>query len=195
MTALLPRFLTTSTLPRAELDAARLDGEVIPLLDGWACVDEPPGAALRTDVIRHCIGPRTRVIAVGATAAWIHGAADVPPARIEICTRRRESTRPPRLDGAVATERTIADRDIQTIAGMRVTAPFLTAVDLLASTRDTRSAGDRATTIARLLILAGRRPDAIRRALRGTAHPGVLELVSEALGRLEAQPLLTRYTS
>ena len=49
--ARLPMVLGTDDLPIAELCAARLDGELFAIDDGWAPVDEPDLPAFRAAVV------------------------------------------------------------------------------------------------------------------------------------------------
>lgn len=100
------------------------------------------------------------------TAAWIHGIdaysygeLDLPP--IEMCARRRE----PRCTRAEvdAHSRDLADDDIMTIGGIRVTTPLRTALDLgcLLERKDALAALDafrrrHGLTVKQLVVAAGR---------------------------------------
>ena len=75
--ARLPAVLDTHDLPLAELCAARLDGELVAIDDGWTPLDEPDLPALRAAVTA-LRAPRSLVIE-RMSAAWVHGALAAPP--------------------------------------------------------------------------------------------------------------------
>jgi hypothetical protein len=127
--ARLPAVLGTDDLPLAELCAARLDGELFAIDDGWAPVDEPDlpefrAAALALRVPRSLIIERT-------SAAWVHGALDVPPgiaqfcvpssARIAVLAERRATVREVRIE----------DHEVVRFGDVRCTSIVRTGFDLL----------------------------------------------------------------
>jgi hypothetical protein len=110
--ARLPLVLGTDDLPIAELCAARLDGELFAIDDGWAPVDEPDLPAFRAAVVALRV-PRSLVIE-RLSAAWVHGGLDVPPrvaqfcvplsSRVAVIRHRRVTVREVRIDEAEIVE-------------------------------------------------------------------------------------------
>lgn len=116
-------------LSLAELAAARLDGDVIEIGEGYMPMDTVEGADARATGVAGIIPANTA--ACGPTAAWIHGAGDSPPALHHV--RRTSSTR---LRSATTArvmyhERRAAPDSVQTIAGVSVIAVLPTAMELL----------------------------------------------------------------
>lgn len=64
-------------LSPAELSAARLDGDVFELGGGYMPADAPECASLRAATIVGVYGPG--LVAVGLSAAWVHGATGDEP--------------------------------------------------------------------------------------------------------------------
>lgn len=110
--ARLPVVLGTDDLPIAELCAARLDGELFAIDDGWAPIDEPDLPAFRAAVMALRV-PRPLIIE-RLSAAWVHGALAAPPAiaqfcvplssRIAVISEHRATVREVRIDGAEIVE-------------------------------------------------------------------------------------------
>lgn len=125
----LPTVLGAVDLPIAELCAARLDGEVFAIDDGWAPVDEPDLPAFRAAVVALRM-PRPLVIE-RMSAAWVHGGLLVAPeiaqfcvphsARIAVIGDRRAVVREVKLD----------DGDLVEFGGIRCTSVERTGFDLL----------------------------------------------------------------
>jgi hypothetical protein len=186
--ARLPAVLGTRDLPLPELCAARLDGELVALGDGWCPVDEPDLPSLRAAAVApKRPGP---LIVERRSAAWVHGALAAPPAVSEYCIRYADRSTA-RIDlGCVVREVVIDDGDVTVVGGVRCTTRLRTAFDLL---RDVLSSDDDAAMIVGALI-DGEAGIAAR--LRGrieSAHR--LPHKARALARLDAagrQPSLTR---
>jgi hypothetical protein len=124
----LPDVLDTAELSLPELCAARLDGEVVPLLDRWITIDAPDVPAVRARALGGApLGP----VIAGWSAAWVHGATPVPPVIAEFCVphgaRVARSLDPRRIVREVA----IAAADIAVAGGCRCTSVERTAFDLL----------------------------------------------------------------
>jgi hypothetical protein len=127
--ARLPVVLGTDDLPIAELCAARLDGEVFAIDDGWAPVDEPDLPAFRAAVVALRV-PRPLVIE-RLSAAWVHGGLDHPPeiaqfcvplgSRIAVINDHRATVREVRIDEA----------EIVDFGRVRCTSVVRTGFDLL----------------------------------------------------------------
>ncbi|MFC9558451.1 hypothetical protein [Agromyces sp. NPDC056965] len=127
--AKLPNVLSIDDLPLAELCAARIDGELMPIDDGWAPVDEPDLPSLRAAAIA-LRAPRALVIE-RRSAAWVHGALTSPPAIAQFCvprTARVAVVSAPRL---VVREVAIDPDEIIDFAFARCTTPLRTGFDLL----------------------------------------------------------------
>ncbi|WP_372967123.1 type IV toxin-antitoxin system AbiEi family antitoxin [Microbacterium sp.] len=70
-------YLPGGRLAVSELSAARLDGHLIELGEGYIPADLVESAAARASAIAALVPVDTA--ASGPTSAWIHGAGDVPP--------------------------------------------------------------------------------------------------------------------
>ncbi|WP_223690672.1 type IV toxin-antitoxin system AbiEi family antitoxin [Leifsonia poae] len=190
MASLLPRLLTTETLPAAELCALRLDGALYRVADAFATLDTPDDAELRAAAFL-LSAPRSAVADRG-TASWIHGTRPEPPLPLQVCV-----TAPRRGSTAVALrldirQTALSAGDTVRLSGARVTAPARTAIDLLRT--EPHFTDSLSSEIRALLDRAGVGPESCRRKiLRHARTPGTVR----AIERLEAlgQPALTRYTS
>lgn len=188
--------LGTVDLPIAELCAARLDGELFAVDDGWAPVDEPDLPAFRAAVVALRM-PRPLVIE-RKSAAWVHGGLTVPPAvaqfcvphsaRIAVLGDRRASVREVKID----------ESEIVEYGGIRCTSVVRTGFDLLRDADDDASDGE---AIVTALIEA--RPwlaSALRARLDAATRMPHRSLAIARLARAEAahatraarQPSLTR---
>ncbi|MBD8703423.1 type IV toxin-antitoxin system AbiEi family antitoxin [Frigoribacterium sp. CFBP 13712] len=162
----LPRLLTTAQLPEVELRAAALDGELYAVGDGWAEIATVDTPWIRASSVVGLFG--RQVIAAGETAAWIWMAAVSPPWRhdgiVPPDARHRDTS------GRVSIREMTIDRDeIAEVAGLRVTAPARTALDLARASvwtpADERRVGDlcrlygvTSVQVARLIDRRGRLP-------------------------------------
>jgi hypothetical protein len=148
---IVPPVLHESELPLAERMAARLDGELFAFGDGHSPIDEVEGPALRAHAVLGARPPR--LIAELATAAWIWGAHDLLPRRLEFCVDLRARARPAPTPLAAVREVVLVPGDTVALGDRRVTIPLRTAVDL-ARTREDFSSVDR--DAVRRLALFGR---------------------------------------
>lgn len=116
-------------LTAVELGAARLDGHVIEIGEGYMPVDTVEGADARATSVADLVPVNTA--ACGPTAAWIHGAGDSPPSLHHV--RRTSATR--LRSGTVARvfyhEGRAAPDSVQTIAGVNVIGALPTAMEML----------------------------------------------------------------
>ena len=127
MAALAP-VLFPSDLPLAELCAARLDGELFALDDGYCPIDQPETHESRARSISpHC---RDRIIAERRTAAWIWGARENPPQPLELCVDIDARARPIISGRAVRREVVIDGDEFYEVGGVLVTSPLRTAIDI-----------------------------------------------------------------
>lgn len=116
-------------LSLAELGAARLDGVVVEVGEGFMPVDTVEEADARALGVAALI-PRGTA-ACGPTAAWIHGAGDAPPAVHHI--RRFSAARmrvTPRAR-VIYHDRRAPQGAVAEIGGIPVTTPEATASELL----------------------------------------------------------------
>lgn len=128
MTRLDP-VLSTIDLPLAELCAARLDGELYTVDECFSPVDVAQGAEDRARSLG-ILWP-DRLIAELTSAAWIWGAVPAPPAVHQLCANAGARVRPRSTTLRVALREVIIDRrDYVTIAGLGVTTPLRTVVDM-----------------------------------------------------------------
>jgi len=172
-------ILLGDVLSPAELEAARLDGDVYRLGDGFRPVDLPDTAAARAASLAREI-PR-RLIAHGGTAAWIWRALSHLPRPLECCHPVGTTAPGVPMLAIRVRERRLADEDVAIAGGMRVTTPLRTALDLI---RVAAASFDREAVI-RLLRGAGLGRDALEAAIE--SRPG-LHGRSLALQRLETIP-------
>ena len=122
-------YLPGARLSLSELSAARLDGHVIELGEGYIPADLVEVPELRARAVAPLIPAGTA--ASGPTAAWIHAGGVPPPARHHV---NRTTAQRLRLD----TDRRVLfhDRRLETgdtclLSGTAVTTPVRTMVDLL----------------------------------------------------------------
>lgn len=121
-------MLHEAQLPLPERMAARLDGELFAFGDGHCAIDEVDGPALRLEAV---LGPRpARLIAELATAAWVWGARETVPQRLEFCVDLSARARPAASPLTSVREVVLAQDDIVTLGSFRVTTPLRTTVDL-----------------------------------------------------------------
>jgi hypothetical protein len=160
--------LTVNDLPLAELHSARLAGQVFQVADSWCVIDEIDGCVNRAVAASQLVLPRA--IAEQLTAAWIYGVAP-EPRRHQFCVligARTTAAWSPRVQ---VREIVRSPDDVCTIAGVRVTTPLRTAVDLARYTPT--STPELVALLARLLQY-GQYPDvsaAVRLCKRGSpAH-------------------------
>lgn len=124
----LPSILASASLPVAELSALRLDGELFALADGFTPLDTLVSPVQRAAGLEL---PRSdRVIAALGTAAWVWGAAETPPRRSEVIIPAGERVNRQPLHRLMLRECVVGRSDWVPLAGVRVTSPLRTAVDL-----------------------------------------------------------------
>ena len=128
MSRTLPLVLSARDLPAEELQAARLDGQVVALASGWCTLDVADTPAVRTAAVslllpRQAIGDRW-------SAAWVWGALTDPPAVLTGCVPAgiRVAMMPGR--GQDLREATLDQDETQRFDDGCVTTPLRTLVDL-----------------------------------------------------------------
>jgi len=139
-------YVVGDRLSGAELSAARLDGDVVEVGEGYMPTDAVETRELRAGSLRSVVAPALAL--TRESAAWVHGAIATPPVRhrVQRCTARRIHHV---LDVRLA-YRDVALRaqDIEVIAGVAVTTPERTLGDLV---RDLCGGLDTAAAVAALL--------------------------------------------
>jgi hypothetical protein len=128
MTRRLPPLLSPTDLPRAELDALVLDGEVYRVDECVVPLDTVPSPQLRASALAALLPGR--LIVEQRSAAWVWGALDRPPFRHQVCAASGARTRPPSGTAVTAREVVIDPADLVELSGMSVTTPLRTAIDI-----------------------------------------------------------------
>lgn len=151
-------------LSPAELSAARLDGHVVEVGEGYMPADAVETAWLRAASLAPIAGDTLAVTHL--SAAWVHGGLDEPPLRHTVqravsrrlhhIIGRRFRYRDPRVD----------EDDQVIIAGVRVTTAVRTLADLV------RTPDDECRRAA--LLLAAHDPALVDQALAWFARHGVV---------------------
>jgi hypothetical protein len=121
-------LLDYADFPAAELAALRLDGEVYRVDDGFAAIDVVPGPRLRATALAAALP--AKLIAEQRSAAWVWGAVLDPPNPHEVCANTTARARPPHSTHLAVREVVIARQEIAVIAGLALTTPLRTAIDL-----------------------------------------------------------------
>jgi hypothetical protein len=124
----LPAILDTGAFPSSELRALVLDGEAYRVDECVAAVDEIPTPILRAQALATILPDR--LIAEQHTAAWIWGAQFEPPLQHEVCADIGARSRPSPSSRLLVREVVILHEDVAVLAGLRVTTPMRTAIDL-----------------------------------------------------------------
>jgi hypothetical protein len=147
----LSAVLTPLDLPLAELSAARLDGELFSVDDAYSPIDLPDGPTERArSVAPYCQG---RLMAEQNTAAWIWGARTSPPRYHELCASLGARARPAFPLRTLVREVVIDTSEFVVIAGIPVTTPLRTIVDLV---RFGDEFDDEAARVVSSLLVIGR---------------------------------------
>jgi AbiEi antitoxin C-terminal domain len=134
----LPSVLLPGHLPLAELCAARLDGEVVALDEGFLLADLPLGPPERGAALLAVLP--TGTVADRTSAAWVHGAVTDAPRVHSASIDRRNRLHPPMLARVRFHEVRLTDEDVVVLGGCPVTTPERTLIDL-ARTRDASGDG------------------------------------------------------
>lgn len=193
-------YLPGERLSIAELSAARLDGDVVEIGEGYMPADAVESTATRAASLRSLCG--TRLVVGSWSAAWVYGALHDPPSRHSIM--RGAAHRVGNLIDrrAIFHDVGIEDRDVSDVEGVLVTSPLRTVIDVARLIREPEHR-ERATSVVGRLIdwgLVDPR-DAISRIDSAARLPGSRHARRELarhLGGLEPergkpiQPVVTR---
>ena len=116
-------------LSLAELGAARLDGDVVEVGEGFMPADTIETSAARALSLSPLV-PAT-MAATGATAAWVHGAGDRPPAVHHFCRTQPQRLRVMPHRRMTCHDRVLDEDEVELLSGVAVTTPLATATTLL----------------------------------------------------------------
>ena len=117
----------------AELSAARLDGDLATLGDAYVPAGGLESPAIRAASLTPILGDR--LVAIGISAAWIHGASGLPPAVHHVQRGPAAVSRPVRRDVRFR-DTPIDDVDTVILGGVRVATPARTLVELAREATD-----------------------------------------------------------
>lgn len=146
----LPSVLSPIDLPLAELAAARLDGELFGIDGCYAPIDEIEQPAHRALALR--TGIHERLIAEQLTAAWVWGALREPPTSHQLCATLGARVSRTSVAWRTVREVVIDQTELVTVAGMQVTVPLRTVVDIVRFA--TRFGSHEIAAVAALLRIA-----------------------------------------
>ena len=121
-------YFAEDRLSMAELSAARLDGDVVELGEAYIPADAVETRGLRAGSLGEILGDS--LAATHLTAAWIHGALPVPPARhtVQRAVSRRLHRVPDRR--LVYRDLAVDPADLLLLGGVWVTTVTRTLADL-----------------------------------------------------------------
>jgi len=149
--------LSTGDLPLAELHAALLDGELYAVDECFSPVDTPLTRESRARALAIGLGRyrgyATRLVAEQHTAAWVWGATSAPPYPHQYCTSGSTHQRANSRRLGRVREVELTPHDVVMIAGLRLTSPLRTILDLARFT--SRFGSQESATIRRLLDATG----------------------------------------
>lgn len=133
MPRLLPPVFDSGFLPLAELCAAVHDGDLVMFDGNFICVDEPDRAVLRASALKMqfpAVEASKHLVAMGWSAAWVHGVLDVVPWQHEVCVRADERASVHLSPRFLKRELRLTDEEEMLVGDLRVTTPVRTARDL-----------------------------------------------------------------
>ncbi|MEV7608981.1 type IV toxin-antitoxin system AbiEi family antitoxin [Microbacterium sp. NPDC089320] len=121
-------YLPGGRLSLPELSAARIDGHLVDLGEGYIPADLIESASARAAAIAPLVPVDTA--ASGPTAAWIHGAGDAPPARHHVRRAVSHRIRPTLPARVILHDTALSQADLVVIGGVPVMTPERTMIDL-----------------------------------------------------------------
>ncbi len=123
----LSAVLSPADLPEPELHAAKLDGELYRLDASFCPIDEIETPAHRALALSILVP--AGLIAEQRTAAWIYGVTECPD-RHQFCASVKARVRPGSPSRVTVREVVIDGDELWQIAGLPVTSPLRTVLDL-----------------------------------------------------------------
>lgn len=188
----------TQDLSVAELSAAVLDGDLLPVDEYFTAADLPVGHLQRAIAVGSLVS--FRLIAERMTAAWIYGLLQHPPTRHELCVPASRRANSPPSARIIVREVVIDDDDLRHIAGLAVTTPLRTIVDIARNCA--RFTTLEHTVIGKLMTYGTVTMAQCEARLNATPHlPNKrralerIRMVGGSLCRTNRHPSVTRYTS
>ncbi len=145
-------YLPDERLSSAELSAARLDGDLVEIGEGYMPADAVESTATRAASLRSICG--TRLVVCSWSAAWVYGALNEPPARHAVMrggTHRVGNLIDRR---AIFHDVGVDGEDVTDLAGVMVTSPLRTLIDVARRIREPAHR-DRARAVVGALIELG----------------------------------------
>ncbi len=145
-------YLPDERLSTAELSAARLDGDLVEIGDGYMPADAVESTAMRAASLRSICG--TRLVVCSWSAAWVYGALSDPPSRHTVM--RRAAHRVGNLIDrrAIFHDVGVEDDDVTDVAGVLITSPLRTLIDIARRIREPEHS-ERAVSVVGALIESG----------------------------------------
>jgi len=122
-------FLPGERLSQPELSAARLDGHVVEVGEGYIPADLVESPQARAAGLAPLMGPG--LAASGPSAAWVHGAGDRPPLRHHAHRAVPRRVRAPQSARLAFHDTALADHEMLHIGGIAVSTPLRTMIDLV----------------------------------------------------------------
>lgn len=145
-------YLPGERLSPAELSAARLDGDVVEIGEGYMPADAIESPAIRAASLRSVCG--SRLVACSWSAAWVYGALTEPPARHTVmrgATHRVGNVIDRRV---VFHDVGVDEEDVTEVAGVHVTTRVRTLIDVARRVREPEQR-ESATRVVAALIDSG----------------------------------------
>jgi hypothetical protein len=188
----LPAVLSQSYLSETELHAAKLDGEVYRVDRCFSPIDEIDGPRNRARSLALTVP--ARLIAEQRTAAWIYGALSPAPWQHQFCADIIARVRPSALVAITVREVVIDFSELLEVAGLLVTTPLRTAVDLARNSVD--FGDDELRAIGELMRIGEFGIDEVRGVLdrrRNLPNKRIaIERITEAVRRIPTSRGLSR---
>ena len=181
----LPLLLDQRSLPRPELAAVALDGEVRSLGDAYLPLDVVETPALRAEAVRRLV-PEGLVLE-RRSAAWLLGAHPLFEVPLQLCVRSTRRIRFQPSAENVVRQVVVSAAECVAVGGLVATGPLRTALDLVRWEEEFD--GRLAVAVMTLLLAASTTPHQAARLLG--AHPH-LPHKRRALERLRMAGALSR---
>ncbi|WP_309103136.1 SAM-dependent methyltransferase [Microbacterium sp.] len=122
-------YLPGERLSQPELSAARIDGHVVEIGEGYIPADLVESPQARAAGLAALIIPG--LAASGPSAAWVHGAGDRPPLRHHAHRAVPHRVRAPQSARLAFHDTALEDHEMLWIGGIAVATPLRTMIDLL----------------------------------------------------------------
>ncbi len=184
-------YLPGDRLSQPELSAARLDGHVVEVGEGYIPADVVESPQARAAGLSGLIGPG--FAASGPSAAWIHGAGDRPPVRHHAHRAVARRLRAPQSARLVFHDSALGDHEIVHIGGIAVATPLRTMIDLALGVHRDATLAVWAEALGELSPDLLHEASAVLRAMHRV--PGIRSALNEVDRLRRRYEEVTRYTS